>query len=115
MDLSPTSKESWEYTFNKIENKTLRKTAIIIYNSVNLIEINQKIKANLYKINKNKYSLINDNIIKLFPEYKTKSLERQKKIIVSLTSYGARLKKLNLVLESIFNNTMKPSKIILTL
>lgn len=34
---------------------------------------------------------------------------------MSLTSYKRRFKKLYLVLESIFNNTMKPSKIVLTI
>ena len=75
----------------------------------------QKIKTSLYKVNKNKYSLINEKIINLFPEYKLNSLERQKKLIVALTSYRQRFDKLNLVLESILNNTMKPSKIVLSI
>ena len=115
MNLSPSSDESWQYTFNIIENKILRQTSIIFDNSVNTVENSQKIETSLYKVNKNRYSLINNNLINYFPEYKTKSLERQKKIIVSLTSYKNRFKKLYLVLESIFNNTMKPSKVILTI
>ena len=95
--------------------KLLRQTSIIIDNSINIVEDSQKIKTSLYKINKNKYSLINEKIINSFPEYKENSLKRQKKMIVSLTSYKERLKKLHLVLESIFNNTMQPSKIVLTL
>ena len=114
MNLTPTSDESWQYAFNVIENKILRQTSIIIDNSLNIVEDSQKFKK-LYNVNKNKYSLINDNLLNLFPEYKINSLNRQKKIIVSLTSNQHRLKKLNLVLESIFNNTMKPSKIILSL
>lgn len=113
--LCPTSDESWQYTFNIIENKILRQTSIIIDNSINIVENSQKIETSLYKINKNKYSLINDKLIKLFPEYKLNSLERQKKIIVSLTSYKPRFKNLNLVIESILNNTIKPSKIVLSL
>ena len=115
MNLSPTSDESWQYTFNIIENKILRQTSIIIDNSINTVEKSQKINTSLYKVNRNKYSLINNNLLNYFPEYKNKSLERQKKIIVSLTSYKNRFKTLYLVLESIFNNTMKPSKIILTI
>ena len=115
MNLSPTSDESWQYAFNIIENKILRQTSIIIDNSVNTVENSQEINTSLYKVNKNKYSLINKNLINFFPEYKIKSLERQKKIIVSLTSYKNRFKKLHLVLESIFNNTMKPDKVILTI
>ena len=115
MNLSPTSDESWQYTFNIIENKILRQTSIIFDNSVNIVENSQKIKTSLYKVNKNKYSIINQNIINLFPEYKSNSIERQKKLIVALTSYRHRLINLNLVLESILNNTMKPSKIVLSI
>lgn len=115
MNLSPTSDESWEYTFIIMQNKTLRQTSIIIDNSVNVVKDSQKMKTSLYKTNKNKYPLINNNLINYFPEYKIKSLERQKKIIVSLTSYKTRFEKLHLVLESIFNNTMKPYKIVLSL
>ena len=115
MSLSPTSDESWQYTFNIIENRILRQTSIIIDNSVNVVEGSQQMESCLYKINKDKYSLINEELISLFPEFKINHEERQKKIIVSLTSYKPRLEKLNLVLESIFNNTMKPSKIVLTL
>ena len=112
MNLSPTSDESWQYTFAIIENKIIRQTSIIIDNSLNLVENSQN--ATLYQLNKDKYSIINDKLINLFPEYKFNSIERQKKIIVSLTSNKYSFKKLNLVLESIFNNTMKPSKIVLS-
>ena len=90
MKLSPTSDESWQYAFNIIENKILRQTSIIIDNSNNIVEKSQKFK--LFKVNQNKYSLINDNLINFFPEYKINSLKRQKKIIVSLTSHNHRLK-----------------------
>ena len=113
MKLCPSSDESWQYAFNVIENKILRQTSIIFDNSFNIVENSQKFK--LFKVNQNKYQFINDNLMNLFPEYKINSFKRQKKIIVSLTSYKHRLKKLNLVLESIFNNTMKPSKIVLSL
>ena len=115
MDLSPTSDESWQYAFLIIEDKIIRQTSIIIDSSVNFVNNSQKILSSLHKVNKYKYSLINDNLLKKFPEYKINSLKRQTKIIVSLTSEKTRLKKLNLVLDSIFNNTMKPSKIVLTL
>ena len=103
MKLSPTSDESWQYTFNIIENKILRQTSIIIDNSFNIVENSQKFK--LFDVNHNEYSLINDNLMNLFPEYRINSLKKQKKIIVSLTSQKHRLEKLNLVLELIFNNT----------
>ena len=112
MNLCPTSDESWQYTFAIIENKIIRQTSIIIDNSLNLVENSQN--ATLYQLNKDKYSIINDKLINLFPEYKFNSIERQKKIIVSLTSNKYSFKKLDLVLESIFKNTMKPSKIVLS-
>ncbi|ORY29709.1 hypothetical protein LY90DRAFT_512807 [Neocallimastix californiae] len=115
MNLSPTSDESWQYTFNIIENRILKQTSTIIDFSVNFIEGSQKLKTSLYRINKKKYSVINENIINYFPEYKENSKNRQKKIIVSITSYKRRLKNLHLVLESIFKNKMKPSKVVLTL
>ena len=113
MNLCPTSDELWQYAFSIIENKIIRQTSIIIDNSFNIVENSQKIS--LYKLNNKTYLIINDKLIKLFPEYKLNSLEREKKIIVSLTSYKPRFNKLNLVLESILKNTLKPSKIILSL
>ena len=115
MKLSPTSDESWQYTFLIIENKIVRQTSMIIDSSANFVNNSQKILTSLHKINKDKYSIINNNLINYFPEYKINSLERQKKIIVSLTSNKSGFKTLNSVLQSIFNNTMKPSKIVLTL
>ena len=115
MTLCPTSDESWQYIFNIIENKILRQTSTIIDNSLNYIEEIQKVNTSLYNINKNKYSLIYEKIINIFPEFKINSIERKKKIIVSLTSYKKRFKNLQLVLQSIFNNTMKPFKIVLSI
>ena len=105
MNLSPTSDESWQYTFLIIENKIVRQTSIIIDSSVNFVNNSQKISTSLHKVNKDKYSLINENLMKQFPEYIINSIERQKKIIVSLTSNKKKFQKLNLVLESILNNS----------
>ena len=74
MNLCPTSDESWQYTFAIIENKIIRQTSIIIDNSLNLVENSQN--ATLYQLNKDKYSIINDKLINLFPEYKFNSIER---------------------------------------
>ena len=115
MKLSPTSDECWQYAFNIIENKILRQTSVIIDNSINVVKRSQKIKTSLYKVNIEKYSQINDALTNSFWEFKINSIERQKKIIVSLTSYKSRLNNLNLVIKSILNNTMKPSRIILSL
>ena len=115
MKLSPISGEAWQYVFNIIEKKVLRQTSVIIDNSVNLIEDNYKNKEYSYITDKNNINLNNIKLMNFFPEYKTNSIERLKKIIISLTSYKFRLKNLNLIIHSILNNTMKPSKIILTL
>ena len=64
MNLCLTSDESWQYTFNIIERKILRQTSIIIDNSVNLLQDSQKIRTSLYKVNKNKYSLMKKEISK---------------------------------------------------
>ena len=114
MNLTSICDESWQYAFNIIENKTLRQTSIIIDNSINIVK-GQSVNSWQKKLEKTNNLFINDDLISIFPEYLINSLGRQKKLIVSLTSYKTRLKRLNLVLESIFNNTMKPSKIILTL
>jgi len=114
-NLSLTSDEIWQYTFMIIENKILRQTSVIIDNSVNLVEKTQTLKSTLSKINGKNYPIINDKLIHFFPEYTKNSFERQKKIIVSLTSSKHRFKKLKQVLVSIFNNTMKPSKVVLTI
>lgn len=39
----------------------------------------------------------------------------EKKIVVSLTSFPARIKKVHIVIESLLNQTIKPDKIILWL
>jgi len=115
MTISKTSDELWQFAFNIMENREFRQTSIIYDNSVNYVKGSQRIKSSLFRINKFNYPIINEMLIKTFPEYKRKALERQQKIIVSLTSYKQRFKKLHLVLESIFKNTMKPSKIVLTI
>ena len=115
LNLCPTSDESWQYAFGIIENKIFRQTSIIIDNSVNFVNNSQNLSTCLHIVNKDKYSIINDKLINSFPEYKINFFERQKKIVVSLTSNKNRFKNLNLVLESVFNNTMKPSKIVLSL
>jgi len=115
MNISPTSDESWQYAFNIIEDRTLRQLSYIMDYSINFIENSQKVTTSLHKINRYLYPKINELIMNILPEYRINSVERQKKIIVSLTSYKWRFGKLHDILNSIFNNTMKPSKIVLTI
>lgn len=113
MNISMTSDELWQFAFIMIENKISRQTSSIIDDSINFVKYSQKIR--LSKINDKNYPLINERLIKLFPEYKNNLLERQKKIIISIASNKNEFQNLNLVLESIFSNTMKPSKVVLTI
>jgi len=115
LEISKSSDELWQYVFNIMENREFKQTSIIFDNSVNYIKGSQELKSSLYKTNKFKYPVISKMLIDTFPEYKKQASERQRKIIVSLTSYKQRFGKLPLVLQSIFKNTMKPSKIVLTI
>jgi len=104
----------WLFTFNIIENKILRQTSFII--DYPMINDNSE-NSNNIKLDEvqNDINSINKEIIQNFPEYETNILQRQKKIIISITSYKERMKNLPLIFESIFNNTMLPSKLVLTL
>jgi len=114
MNLAPTFDNIWQYVFNIIENRTLKQISKIFDNSLNYINNSKIMKLNsITEINK--YEEINKIMINYFPEYKINSLKRQEKIIVSVTSYKERFKKLHIVLNSILKNKMKPSKIILTI
>ena len=42
---------------------------MIIDSSANFVNNSQKILTSLHKINKDKYSIINNNLINYFPEY----------------------------------------------
>lgn len=48
-------------------------------------------------------------------EYGLNTVERNEQIVVSLTSYGARLDSVHMTIRSIFNQTYKPDKIVLYL
>lgn len=114
MELSPTSDESWQYIFNIIEGRTFRQTSVVYDNSEYIIPDSQK--SGLYKINN--YDIIFKRLIDVFPEFETQITNRQKgKFIVSVASYKERLisKTLDKTIDSIFKQTIKPYKIVLTL
>ncbi|KAG4083689.1 hypothetical protein H8356DRAFT_1064608 [Neocallimastix lanati (nom. inval.)] len=113
--ISSSSYEMWLYAFNIIEDKILRQTSKIYDFSLNILDKNKCLTIESLNIENEILSSINERIIEYIPEYKSKSIERQKKLIVSITSYKQRFKKLHLVLESIFNNSLKPYKVILTI
>ena len=115
MRLSPTSDESWQFCFNIIAGKTFRQTSEVRDHSLRVMPGTQEMSTALYKANRSKYPTIFRNLMAAYPEFRKNLLERQRKCIVSLTSYPTRYKKLPLVLDSLLNQTVKPSKIVLTL
>jgi hypothetical protein len=115
MRISPTSDESWQFCFNIIADKTFRQTSVVRDHSVNVIPGTQEMSTALYRANSTKYPIIFKELMKEFPEFRKKLRERQKRFIISLTSYPARYPKLPLVLDSLLNQTIKAEKIVLTL
>lgn len=115
MEMSPTSDESWQYAFNVMADKTMRQTSVIFDESVGFVPGTQQMSTALYRVNKTKYQSIFNNFLAEFPEFKEKMIERQNRCIISLTSYTNRFARLPEVLESLINQTVKASKIVLTL
>ena len=115
MRLSPTSDESWQFCFNIIADKTFRQTSEVRDHSLRVMPGTQEMSTALYKANRSKYPTIFRNLMAAYPDFKKKLIERQKRCIVSLTSYPTRYGKLPLVLDSLLAQTVKPSKIVLTL
>lgn len=116
MELTPTSDESWQYLFNILEDRTLRQSSKIFDNSKGVIRGTQGKINCLYK--RNNYNEIFKKLFENFPEFEHKLYERQNnKVILSLTSYGERLKNkiTDIVINSLLNQTHKPYKICLTL
>lgn len=89
----------------------LKKIKSLINSSVknDLIGINRKIKEEIL-INNYSNSVLNSNEIGISDEKYT-----QTNIIISLTSYSKRVNNVYLTIESLFNQTLKPNKIILNL
>lgn len=113
MKLSPTSDESWQYCFNIMANKVFRQTSQVIDYSLYFIEHTQEISSSLHKVNN--YTEINKLLFENFPEFKQQLNKRGKRIIVSLTSHGNRVKYLYKTLNSLLHQTLKPYKICVTL
>jgi len=115
MKLSPTSDESWQFCFNIIENRTFRQTSVVFDASERFIEGTQEMPTALHRVNN--YTDINKRLFSEFPEFKSNLLKRQRKIVVSLTTYGNRLKSgaVDKTIQSILNQSIKPSKIVLNI
>ena len=115
MKLSPTSDESWQFCFNIISDRTFRQTSEVRDHSLGVIKGTQEMSTALHKANKTKYPVIFKNLLAEFPDFKKKLIERQRRYIISLTSYPLRFAKLPLVLDSLLGQTIKPKKVVLTL
>lgn len=115
MRLSKTSDESWQYCFNIICGKTFRQTSEVRDHSLKVVPGTQQMSTALYKANRSKYPVIFKNLMEAYPEFKENLIKNQRKCIISLTSYPRRYEKLPQVLDSLLNQTIKASKIVLTL
>ena len=63
----------------------------------------------------NLYAVIYYNLLNKLKKQKLKRNDRKPEIIVSLTSYGQRINKVWLPIEMMFNQTVRPNRIILWL
>lgn len=115
MRISPSSDESWMFCFAVIEDRTMRQTSKIFDESLGIISGSQQVGSALYKANRKNYPIILETMYREFPEFKQKLIERQHKVVVSLTSYPLRFPVLPKVLDSLLNQTVKPSKIVVYL
>lgn len=68
-----------------------------------------------YCIKGEKSLQIENELLKLESQYRVNTVQREQKIIVSLTSFPARFEKLHLVIRSLFVQTMPPDAIVLYL
>ena len=110
LNISNNSDEFWQSCFIMIENKILRKSSKI-YDYTSYI-IDYSIMNNKKK---NVYKKLLKSFINYFPKFTEIIDERQKKIIISFTSYKERFKLFPSLINSIKRQSMFFGKIILTL
>ena len=108
--ISNNSDEFWQSCFIMMENKILRQSSKIYdYSQYILI----KEKSVFEKEINYKNNLI--EFLEYFPEFKTVVEMRQKKILISLTSYKERFSFLPTIIKSLREQTITPNKIVLVL
>ena len=114
LKLAPTEDDVW-YWAMAVQNDT---PIHVIKDNLGLFEAN--IYANqefaLYNINSQNdtTNTIFKNIFNYYPNI-SKKIRQNKEIVISLTSYPARIKTVNQTIESMLNQTMKADKVILWL
>ena len=104
------SDEFWQSCFIMIENKILRQSSKI-YDYTNYIidySISNERKDNIYE-------KLLKSFLNYFPKFKEIINKRQKKIIISFTSYKERFKLFPSLINSLKKQSMLFSKIVLTL
>lgn len=107
--ISKESDEFWQSCFIMLENKILRQSSKIYdYTDYIINNYNLKNKLKLFEKIKTKF-------MKYFPAFKKIVELRQKKIIVSFTSYYKRFNYLLSIIDTIRSQSLLPNKIILIL
>lgn len=107
---SRNSDEFWQSCFIMMENRTLRQSSKIYdYTQYIILKDQQIINKEIIYVN----NLI--EFCKYFPEFRNVVEMRQKKILISLTSYKERFKFLPKVINSLKEQSITPNKIVLVL
>jgi hypothetical protein len=105
------SDEFWQSCFIMIENKTLRQSSKIYDYTKYVISNN----SNINYRKKFFFEIIKSSFIEYFPTFKNIIINRQKKIIISFTSYQKRFILIPIVLKSLYQQTFPINNIVLTL
>ena len=117
LNLSKDNDELWQFCFIIMEDKIIRQSSII-YDYTEYL-INSTKYDSFYKNNLKqkilKYEETSTLLFRQFPKFKQKLIERQHRILVSLTSYPKRFLLLPKVFESLKSQTLSPHKIVLSI
>ena len=115
MRLSPTSDESWQFCFNIMADKTMRQTSVLFDESKDVLPNTQNMQTALFRVNRSKYPEIFEKLYQEFPEFKRKLIARQRRVIISLTSYKDRFRVLPKTLDTLVKQSVKvPIILVLT-
>lgn len=109
MALSPTCDETWQWAFALMEGRTIRSLC-----RHNLPKVNASDqRCSLIHTNRKTINYIHQSIASRFPSYRDILWKRQQHIVVGLSSYGTRLKRVHVVLSSLLSQTVPAQHIML--